>query len=130
MTVLCAVASLLTMGTAGYVILEGWPVHDGLFMTIITMSTVGYGETHQLTPAGRCFTTLLIFCCIVGMTYWTASLTSFIVEQDLSGSLARRRMLRMISKLKEHVVICGSGPMAQALVGKADAEADSRGTRR
>ena len=114
--VVTALASILLIGTIGYTVLEGWPVRDGLFMTIITMSTVGYGETHELTPTGRGFTTLLIFLCIVGMTYATASLTGFIVEQDLSGTWARRRMLKMISKLKEHVVICGDGPLASALI--------------
>ncbi len=114
--VLMALASIVSFGTIGYITIEGWSPADGLFMTIITMSTVGYGETHELSPVGRSFTSLLIFLCLIGMTYWTAALTSFIVEQDLSGSFIRRRMLKMISQLKDHVVICGTGPITHALV--------------
>jgi len=111
-----ALAVLMTVGTIGYVAIEDWSAADGFYMTIITMSTVGYGETNELTPEGRTFTSVLIFFCLVTMTYWSASLTSFILEQELSGAYLRRRMLKMISKLKNHVVVCGSDPMAHALI--------------
>ena len=114
--VLIALTLLITMGTIGYVIIEGWSPADGFFMTVITLSTVGYGETQPLSPTGRSFTAVLIFFCLVTMTVWTAALTSFIIEQDLSGQLLRRRMLKMISKLKDHVVVCGTEPMAAALI--------------
>jgi voltage-gated potassium channel len=107
---------LIVFGTIGYVVVEGWKPADGLFMTVITLSTVGYGETNELTANGRNFTSLLIFLCLVSMTYWSASLTSFIVEQELNGHFARKRVIKMISQLKEHVVICGSGPIAKALI--------------
>ena len=113
---LVSLGLLVVVGTCGYTIIEGWEAADGLFMTVITLSTVGYGETHELSEIGRTFTALLIFCCLVGMTYWTAALTSFIVERELSGQSARRRMLRMIAKLKDHVIICGTQPMAHVLI--------------
>lgn len=116
LSVFIALMLLVTGGTIGYVLIERWSPADGLFMTIITLSTVGYGETHELSQTGRTFTAVLIFLCIVAMTYWTAALTSFIVEKELSGSYVRRRMLRMISQLKNHIVICGSDPMAHALI--------------
>jgi voltage-gated potassium channel len=116
LTVLIALALLVAGGTVGYVLIEKWSPADGFFMTMITLSTVGYGETHELSLEGRRFTAALIFFCIVAMTYWTATLTSFIVEQELSGSYLRRRTLRMISQLKDHVVICGSDPLAHAVI--------------
>ena len=107
---------LIVIGTAGYVLIEGWPVEDGLFMTVITLSTVGYGEIQPLTAAGRTFTAGLIFLCLVSMTCWTAALTSFIVEKDLQGHFMRKRTLRMIAELKQHTIVCGSGLMAQAVI--------------
>ena len=114
--VLCFVVILTWLGTFGYMMLEGWPVADGFYMTVITLSTVGYGETQPLSPEGRWFTTLLIFLSLVAMTWFTAVITSFIIESDLSGSFVRRKVLRMISNLKGHTIVCGSGSMAQAVV--------------
>jgi voltage-gated potassium channel len=109
---------LVTVGTCGYIWIEGWHPRDGFYMTVITLSTVGYGETNDLSEAGRSFTSLLIFFCLIGMTYWSAALTSLIVERELSGQSARRRMLKMISKLKDHVIVCGTEPMAHTLIEK------------
>ena len=111
----CLIA-LLLLGSTGYVCIEGWPFGDGFFMTVITLSTVGYGETHDLTQTGRWFTSILIFCCLVTMTCWTAALTSFLVEDDLSGRYLRRRTLKMISKLQNHTIVCGTDLMAQAVI--------------
>ena len=111
-SILLFLSIIVGCGTLGYALLERWPLGDGFFMTIITMSTVGYGETHDLSPAGRWFTSGLILCCIVGMTIWTAALTSFVVEGDVNGRYIRRRMKKMASKLKEHTIVCGSGTMS------------------
>jgi len=98
--------------------LEGWKFADGFFMTVITLSTVGYGETHELSKVGRWFTSVLIVLCFIGMSCWTATLTSFLVEADLSGNLVQRRMLKMISKLKGHTIVCGATPMAEVIIEK------------
>ncbi len=116
--VVAALVVLVVVGTSGYVIVEKWSVTDSFFMTVITLSTVGYGEINELSPAGRCFTSVLIFFCLCGMTIWTASLTSVIVEGDVSGRYERSRVARMISKFKDHVIICGSDAMAQAVIEK------------
>jgi len=108
--------ALVLFGTAGYVLVEGWSFLDSFFMTVITISTVGYGEPQQLSAVGRGFTALLIFLCVTGMTCWTAVLTSFVVENDLKGHFHRRRHLRMIAKLKNHTIVCGGGLMGQAVI--------------
>ncbi len=112
------VAGLTLFGTLGYVLLEGWSVLDSFFMTVITISTVGYGESHELSSMGRCFTAVLIFFCITSMTCWTAALTSFIVENDLGGNFLKKRHLKMISHLKDHTIVCGAGPMGQAVIDR------------
>ncbi len=115
-SVVTVLISLIVFGSVGYIVVEDWPLSDSFFMTVITFSTVGYGETHGLSPAGRTFTSLLIFLSLVAMTYSTACLTSFIVENDLHGNFTRRRVLKMISHLKDHVIVCGSGCMAVAVL--------------
>lgn len=112
------IIGVLAAGTLGYVIVEKWSIADSFFMTVITISTVGYGETHTLSDNGRVFTSALIFVSLVSMTGWTAILTSFIVECDLGGHFQRRRTARMISTLKNHTIVCGTSLMAQAVVDR------------
>lgn len=114
--IMLILGGLIVIGSTGYMLLEGWNFADGFFMTIITLSTVGYGETHELSQYGRWFTSALILMCFVGMTCWTAALTSFLVDADLGGNLIQRRMLRMISKLTGHTIVCGTTQMAEAII--------------
>ena len=112
----CLLVAVFALGAFGYWWIEGWPYSDGLYMTAITVSTVGYGETGPLSPAGRSFTAILIFFCVVLMTCFSATLTSFIIEGDLSGRYIRRRMLKMISEMEGHVIVCGADQLAQVVV--------------
>jgi len=107
---------LVCIGTVGYRLVEGWRLLDCFYMTVITVSTVGYGEAKVLSDNGRYFTSLLIFVSLVSMTGWTAILTSFIVECDLGGHFQRRRTARMVADMKDHTIVCGSGLLAQAVV--------------
>lgn len=100
---------VLAAGTAGYRVLEGWSLFDSLYMTVITLATVGYGETHPLSPAGRAFTILLIMGGIGVMTYAFTSITSVVVEGELSALFARRRMEKDIAGLSGHYIVCGAG---------------------
>ncbi len=117
-TIVLILVLLIGAGTVGYVIVEKWSVADSFFMTVITLSTVGYGEINELSTSGRLFTSVLIFFGLCGMMIWTATITGVIVEGDISGSYERSRINRMISKLKNHVIICGSDAMAQAVIEK------------
>ena len=110
------VMTLVMLGTIGYHLVEGWSLADSFFMTVITISTVGYGETNTLSEHGRWFTSGLIFTSLVSMTGWTAILTSFIVGCDLGGTFQRRRTAKMIQAMKGHTVVCGGGLMAQVVV--------------
>jgi len=114
--VLLCLVGIVLVGTIGYCALEGWSVSDSFHMTVITLSTVGYGETHPLSSGGRWFTNGLIFACLITMTGSTAVLTSFMVEGTLSGYFASRRTSRMIDTLTGHTIVCGSGPIAAAVI--------------
>jgi voltage-gated potassium channel len=101
--------SILLIGVVGYHLIEGWPIFDALYMTVITLATVGYGETHPLSTTGRVFTMFLILGGMGMILYGVSRITSFIVEGEMSGILRRRRMNRSISHLSNHYIVCGWG---------------------
>ena len=100
---------ILCAGVLGYHYLEGWSLFDSLYMTVITLATVGYGETHPLTMAGRAFTMFLILGGMSIIFYALTEITTFVVEGEMTGILRRRRMNRQINKLKNHYILCGAG---------------------
>lgn len=99
----------LTAGTLGYRLIEGWSLFDALYMTVITLATVGYGETHPLSPAGRLFTIGLIIVGVGILTYGVTAAAAFVVEGTLTDVIRRRRMEQTISQLTGHIVLCGLG---------------------
>jgi voltage-gated potassium channel len=106
----------LFIGTAGYVLIEGWLPFDGLYMTVITLATVGYGETNPLTHAGRVFTVFLILGGVSIIAYAFSTLTSIIVEGQLSMVLKRRRMEKEIAKLSGHYIVCGMSHSSRVII--------------
>ncbi|MFH1023367.1 MAG: potassium channel protein [Planctomycetota bacterium] len=106
---LIIIAGITVLGTAGYHFIEGWSVFDSLYMTVITMATVGYGETHPLTPEGRGFTIFLIVCSVGMLGYAVSMLASFVAEGEFQRLLEGRRMDKAIAGLSGHIVLCGGG---------------------
>lgn len=107
---------LLTVGgTAGYTLIEGWPLFDSLYMTITTLATVGYGEVHPLDQRGRIFTLLFIMVGVGTTLYILTSMVVYVVEGHLGQSVGRRRMERAIARLSDHFVICGYGRVGQEI---------------
>ncbi|MEC5207313.1 voltage-gated potassium channel [Vogesella perlucida] len=101
------VLSAVVMGTLGYHLLEGWSVFDSLYMTVITLATIGYGETHPLDTVGRVFTVLLIIFGTGVVGYGISSLTLLMLQGDLPQYLRARKMDKIISRLEQHIIICG-----------------------
>lgn len=100
---------ILCAGVLGYHYIEGWSLFDAFYMTVITLATVGYGETHPLTLPGRMFTIFLILGGMSIIFYALTEITTFVVEGEMTGFLRRSRMNRHISKLKNHYILCGAG---------------------
>ena len=109
-------AGVLVVGTAGYSMIEGWGLLDGFYMSVITLATVGYGETQELSGAGRLFTCGLIFISIISLSCWTASLTGMFVDRDIANNWQKRKAKKMAKMMKHHTIVCGSGPMAQTVI--------------
>jgi voltage-gated potassium channel len=97
------------IGVAGYMIIEGWSFIDALYMTVITLGTVGYGETNTLDTPGRIFTIFFILIGIGSFTYAISTLAAFWVESRIFERWERRRMDREIAQLKDHIILCGGG---------------------
>jgi voltage-gated potassium channel len=100
---------ILIAGTLGYHFIEGWPLFDSLYMSVITLATVGYGETHPLTTSGRVFTIFLILGGMGIILYGISEITQFIVQGGIGGILRRRKMERTIKKISHHYIVCGAG---------------------
>jgi voltage-gated potassium channel len=96
-------------GTLGYAVIEGWDILDALYMTIITMATIGYGETHPLSDGGRVFTIGLIIVSIGTAGYAVSTVAAFIVEGEFYRIIRERRMDQRIAQLTHHVIVCGGG---------------------
>ncbi len=114
LTVLLAVL-LIALGTAGYMVIEGWTLMDALYMTGITLSTVGYGEVMPISAPGRVFTLILIFLGVGFFLYVVGNVIQFLVEGRIRLLLGRRKLDKQISRLKDHYMVCGYGRMGRAL---------------
>jgi voltage-gated potassium channel len=104
-----AIALTLTLGTAGFIIIERYPVFDAFYMTLITISTVGYMEIHPLSHAGRVFNSFLIFFGVTTLFFAIGAMTQTIIELELGDFFGKRRIKNMVDKLNDHFIVCGFG---------------------
>ena len=106
---------LLFIGMCGYKWIEGdeWSWFDALYMSAITLTTVGYGETHTLTDGGRAFTIVFLFFGVFTLFYTATEIIRSIVSGQLRNVMGKDRMERTLSHLKDHVIICGLGRMGR-----------------
>jgi voltage-gated potassium channel len=113
--VLSLVLLITAFGTIGYMVVEGWNLLDSLYMTIITISTTGYREVHELSSKGMIFTIVLT---VVGVGTALIAFTTgarFILEGELRQIFGRKKLERKIKELKDHYIICGYGRMGRII---------------
>jgi voltage-gated potassium channel len=112
--------AVFIIGVAGFKIIGGpeWSLLDSLYMTVITLSTVGYEEVVDISanPAARIFAMVFIVTCLGTIAFAVSSITSFIVEGELKNVLGRKRMEKEIAKLKDHYIVCGTDETAQTII--------------
>jgi voltage-gated potassium channel len=104
-----ALILLVGIGVAGYRLLEGFSLLDSLYMTVITLTTVGFGEVHVLTPAGRVFTMLLILGGGGIAAYTLSASVDYFASGQWSAHWAARRNRKMLDSLSGHIIVCGFG---------------------
>ena len=109
-------AMFLAIGTIGYVIIEKWPPFEAFYMTVITLSTVGFGEIRNLSETGRIFTSFLIFGGIGTACYGFTLLTETIVSGQIGEVLGERKNKRILDNITDHYLICGYGKIGKKLL--------------
>jgi voltage-gated potassium channel len=107
--------AVLSFGSIGYMIIEKSSFIDSLYMTMITISTVGYGETVHLSPAGRYFTMVLILSGVGLVMFIFGEITKSIVEGGLQSVYGRMQMKKKVAGLQNHHIVCGFGRIGQVI---------------
>lgn len=111
-----SIIAVFSIGTFGFMIIEKSNFFDSLYMTVITISSVGYTDILNLTPGGRVFNIFLILTGASVVIYNLSSLTSFLVEGELKEYLRGEKFRKMIKKLEGHHIICGSGTTSYKII--------------
>ncbi|SLM31729.1 TrkA1 [Desulfamplus magnetovallimortis] len=122
--IISTTASLMVfaMGTFGYMFIEKWDLMDSIYMTALTLGSVGYSEVHPLSFNGRIFTTILIISGVGLVMYLAGVVVQFVVEGEIRAILGRRKLDKSINRLKDHYIICGYGRIGRTLCRQINEE--------
>ena len=115
---LAALAGVVALGTAGFALIEGWGLPDSLYMTVMTVTTVGYGPPLPLSPAGRNFATFFMIIGVGTAGYLLSTAVQSLVRSEILATYGERRRQREMSKLSEHYIICGAGRVGRRIVSE------------
>jgi voltage-gated potassium channel len=106
---------VISFGTAGYMGIEGWNFFDSFYMTIITLTTVGYREIHDLSLHGQIFTVILIIVGVGTVLYALSTGAKFVLEGELQEIYGRKRLEKKLKDLRDHYIVCGYGRMGKII---------------
>jgi voltage-gated potassium channel len=107
---------IIALGVAGYIIIEGWSINEAFFMTVITLTTVGFSEVRPLTATGRWFTIALILLGVGTVVYSLGVSSEYLLTADVSTRLRTRRMRKAIELMSDHVIVIGYGRVGRSTV--------------
>ncbi len=113
---------IVITGTCGYALIEEWSLLDSLYMTVITITTVGYGEVGELSRNGRFFTIGLIVSSVGIVAYLVSRLAGAVVEGEIRKLMGRKKLEKAIHKLKDHYIVCGYGRIGGYICGQFKGE--------
>lgn len=109
------VTALILVGTLGFAWIEGWGLFDALYMSVITLTTVGFEEVHPLSSAGRAFVMLFLVVGLGVFMYGVVALGEWVVQAQLGSWLGKNKMLSTILKMKDHFIVCGFGRFGRSV---------------
>jgi len=107
------ILAIILIGTFGFMFVEGWRLLDSLYMTIVTVSTVGFGEVHELSDAGKMFTAFLIVISFGTFTYAVSAITTYIIGGEYVKYYKELKNMKNLEKLKGHTIVCGYGKVGK-----------------
>ena len=108
----------LAGGTMGFYAIEGWSLSDSLYMTVVTVTTVGFAEVHPLSQTGRHFTIVLLVFSVFSLGYAVTVFIGYVFEGQIMQTVKERRMLRLTRRLRDHYIVCGAGPVGREVVAE------------
>jgi voltage-gated potassium channel len=108
-TWLAVVVGAIAVGTAGYVVLEGWSLLDALYMTVISVTTVGFKEVRDLDASGRVWTMIMSLTGVILVFGTVGLVTEYLITEVTSGRSRARRMAKAVGELRGHYILCGYG---------------------
>src|ERR1041385_2867521 len=113
---LIALMLAILFGTIGFTIIEGWPLSDSLYVTVQTLTTVGYGDVPPHSSAGRAFAVIVMLMGVGGVALAASTIVKSVVQSELVSAFGQRRQSKKMSKLHDHYIICGSGRVGSHLI--------------
>lgn len=114
--------SIIAFGTTGYMVIEGWNLLDSIYMTITTITTVGFREVHDLSRTGTLFTIVLIVGGVGTALYAFTAGARFILEGEIQSIFGRKKLEKKIKELKDHYIICGYGRIGKIIARELQEE--------
>ncbi|MSV30576.1 MAG: potassium channel protein [Bryobacterales bacterium] len=116
--VLALISSLLISGTLGFHWVEGWTLFEGFYMTLMTLTTVGYGELHPLSSSGRIVAAALMLGGVAAVFISIGVLVDIIIKLELADYFGRKRRQRMLEELSDHYIVCGAGRVGRSVINE------------
>lgn len=110
------IIAALVVGVLGFMSIEGYSLSDAVYMTVITVSTVGFGEIRPLSPLGRAFTSLLIFANLGTVAYSITVLSNYFFNGEYRDQIRTLRFHRTLQRMENHVIICGAGRVGEKAI--------------
>ena len=115
-----ALAGAVLFGTLGFAVIEGWSILDSFYMSVMTVTTVGYGPPHTLTTAGVAFATFFMIVGVATAGYALSTTVQAFVQSELLAAFDKRRRHREMSRLHNHFIICGAGRVGSRIIGEME----------
>lgn len=110
------ILGVVVLGSMGFVLIEGYSWVEALYMTVITVSTVGFGEVRELSEEGMLFTSILIMGSLGTFAYSISALTTYFVNGEYRNTFKEARLKQEVEKLSNHVIVCGTGRVGEMAV--------------